>query len=46
LWSDDPPDTAFLADLQDVFAAAQAHVIHFPNPITGGESANTVYTAT
>jgi len=28
-----------------VFAVAHAHVIRFPNPITGGESANTVYTA-
>lgn len=46
LWSDDPPDTDFLATLQEVFDAAHAHVIRFPNPITGGESANTVYTAT
>jgi spermidine synthase len=45
LWSDDPPDPDFLADLELVFDAACAHVIHFPNPITGGESANTVYTA-
>lgn len=45
LWSDDPPDTEFLATLGEVFALAQAHVIRFPNPITGGESANTVYIA-
>jgi len=49
LWSDDPPDPDFLAALDEVFAIAHAHahahVIRFPNPITGGESANTVYTA-
>ncbi len=43
LWSDDPPDPDFLAALDEVFAVA--HVIRFPNPITGGESANTVYIA-
>ncbi|MEO6956428.1 MAG: spermidine synthase [Antricoccus sp.] len=46
LWSDDPPDPDFLVVLGGVFAEAHAHVIRFPNPITGGESANTVYTAT
>ena len=45
LWSDDPPDQDFLAALQYVFTVAFAHVIEFPNPITGGASANTVYTA-
>jgi spermidine synthase len=45
LWSDDPPDSQFMSALTEVFAVAQAHVIRFPNPITGGESANTVYTA-
>ena len=46
LWSDDPPDSDFLAALQKVFANVRAQVVGFPNPITGGESANTVYTAT
>jgi spermidine synthase len=46
LWSDDPPDPDFLVELKTVFASARAQVIRFPNPITGGESANTVYTAT
>jgi spermidine synthase len=46
LWSDDPPDPDFLAALGDVFAHVHAHLIRFPNPITGGESGNTVYTAT
>jgi spermidine synthase len=44
LWSDDPPDEQFMSALNEVFAVADAHVIRFPNPITGGESANTVYT--
>ncbi|MEO9140609.1 MAG: spermidine synthase [Jatrophihabitans sp.] len=45
LWSDDPPDADFLAALGTAFAHVQARVVRFPNPITGGESANTVYTA-
>ncbi len=46
LWSDDPPDDAFLAALGGCFAAAAAHVVSFANPLTGGTSANTVYVAT
>jgi spermidine synthase len=46
LWSDDPPDAPFLAELDAVFAAAAAHVVAFPNPLTAGESTNTVYVAT
>jgi spermidine synthase len=46
LWSDDPPDDAFLAVLEEVFASSDAHVVTFPNPYTGGDSANTVYVAT
>ncbi|MEU4681005.1 spermidine synthase [Micromonospora sp. NPDC023737] len=45
LWSDDPPDPAFEEALTEVFATAQAHVVPFPNPLTGGESTNTVYVA-
>lgn len=45
LWSDDPPDGEFLATLGEVFVASEAHVVSFPNVLTGGESANTVYTA-
>ena len=45
LWSDDPPDEAFGAVLAEVFATWQAHVVPFANPLTGGESANTVYVA-
>ena len=46
LWSDDPPDEAFLDVLGQVFATTTAHVVPFANPLTGGESANTVYVAT
>jgi spermidine synthase len=45
LWSDDPPDEDFLAVLGQSFASTAAHVVTFPNPLTGGESANTVYVA-
>ncbi len=46
LWSDDPPDDAFTALLREVFASAEAHLVTFANPLTGGTSSNTVYVAT
>ena len=45
LWSDDPPDADFEAVLAEVFTTSAAHVVTFANPLTGGESANTVYVA-
>ncbi len=45
LWSDDPPDAEFLAVLSEVFGWSEARVVTFPNPLTGGHSANTVYLA-
>jgi spermidine synthase len=45
LWSDDPPDEEFTEVLSGVFARASAHVVSFANPLTGGESSNTVYVA-
>jgi spermidine synthase len=45
LWSDDPPDGEFEATLSEVFDHADAHVVTFPNFLTGGESSNTVYVA-
>lgn len=45
LWSDDPPDPAFEAALGEVFLGPDTHVVRFPNPLTGGESASTVYVA-
>jgi len=45
LWSDDPPDDLFTADLSAVFDDVRAQVVRFDNPLTGGVSANTVYVA-
>jgi spermidine synthase len=45
LWSDDPPEDGFMSVLSGAFPAASARVVSFPNPLTGGESANTVYVA-
>jgi spermidine synthase len=43
LWSDDPPDDAFMEQLRNVYADVKAEVVSFPNHYTGGESACTVY---
>jgi spermidine synthase len=45
LWSDDPPDDEFVATLDAVFVQSRAHVVRFPNPLLGHESASTVYVA-
>ncbi len=45
LWSDDPPEADFEAALARVFSSSTTHVVTFANPITGGESASTVYVA-
>lgn len=45
LWSDDPPDAAFLAALDATFLRSTAQVVTFPNPLTRGESTATVYLA-
>ena len=45
LWSDDPPHAGFEALLSEVFESVASHVVPFPNPYTGGESACTVYVA-
>ena len=45
LWSDDPPEDEFLEVLRQVFTDVAAHVVTFPNPLTGGESSNSVYVA-
>ena len=45
LWSNDPPDDEFSNLLDQVFASSESHVVTFPNPYTGGESANTIYLA-
>jgi spermidine synthase len=45
LWSDDAPDAAFLAALDETFLRSTAQVVTFPNPLTRGESTATVYLA-
>jgi len=45
LWSNDPPDAEFVHLLDTVFQSAEAHIVTFPNPYTGGESSNSVYLA-
>ena len=45
LWSDDAPDAAFLTRIGSAFAACEAHLVTFPNPLTDGEASNTVYVA-
>lgn len=45
LWSNDPPDETFLADLAAAFAHSDAHIVRFHNPLQNREAANTVYVA-
>ena len=45
LWSNDPPDDDFLEALDSIFAASQAHVVTFHNPLLNCEAACTVYVA-
>lgn len=43
LWSDEAPDSAFTAVMEEVLDDVRGHVIDFPNPLTGGRSVNGVY---
>lgn len=45
VWSDDPPDEAFLAALREVFIDVSGRVVTFPNPLTGGESSCSIHLA-
>lgn len=45
LWSDDPPDSGFLARLRGVFAEARAEAVRFHNPLQAREVVQTVYLA-
>ena len=45
LWSNDPPDDAYLAALSAVFTDVAAQVVSFANPLQGREATNTVYLA-
>ena len=46
LWSNDPPDNAYLAVLSQVFIDVAAEVVSFPNPLQDRMATNTVYLAT
>lgn len=43
LWSNELPDDAFVARLDEVFESTEAQIVSFPNPYSGGESTNSVY---
>ncbi len=45
LWSNDPPTDQFLGDLGSAFMKTEAQVVSFRNPMTGEESASTIYVA-
>lgn len=45
LWSNDPPDEAFVARLARVFAQARAAPVTFHNPLQDREATQTVYLA-
>jgi len=45
MWSDDPPDDEFLRSLREVFPAARAEIVRFPNPLLERESSSTAYLA-
>ena len=45
LWSNDPPEPGFTGALGEVFPSVTAEIVHFPNPLTGQDSSNTVYLA-
>jgi spermidine synthase len=45
LWSNDPPEAAYVAALGDVFADVEATVVRFDNPLQDREATNTVYLA-
>lgn len=45
LWSNDPPDDAFLAVLDDQFATVEARVVTFPNFYQSRDASSTIYTA-
>jgi spermidine synthase len=46
LWSNDPPEQAYLDVLAEVFTDVAAEVVRFPNPLQDREATNTVYVAT
>lgn len=45
MWSDDPPEEAFMSNLAGVFDQPESHVISFSNPLLEHDSESTVYVA-
>lgn len=45
LWSDEPPEPEVIRRMGEAFEHADGHVVAFANPLTGGESSNSVYLA-
>ena len=45
MWSDDPPDDAFIESLKTVFEDVRSEVVSFANPFLDRDSASTVYIA-
>ncbi|MFO7534237.1 MAG: spermidine synthase [Kiritimatiellia bacterium] len=45
LWSNEPPDDAFLAILTRVFGRAEGHVVAFDNPLQNKPASNGIYVA-
>jgi spermidine synthase len=45
LWSNDPPDEAFITTLARSFRTVRADVVAFPNPLQDRPATNTVYVA-
>ncbi len=43
LWSDDPPTAVYLDVMREVLDDVHGEVVDFPNPVTGGRSACSVY---
>jgi len=46
LWSNDPPDDAFVDVLEDAFDTVAAEVVTFANVLTGVDTSSTIYVAT
>ena len=43
LWSNDPPDSSFMAKLETAFEQCRAEIVRFANPYQGGEATATIY---
>ena len=46
LWSNDPPDDAFVSVLDATFDSVAAEIVTFDNVLTGTETSSTIYVAT